>query len=91
MFAAEMNRGQAQFTFKPSHGVRYVAIAGTFSSWKPIAMQRRRDGTFEAKLALKPGTYEYRFVVDQHWVSDPDNHNQVANPFGATNSVARFQ
>ncbi len=91
MFAKRLSRGQAEFSFKPAHSSKKVALAGTFSEWKPIAMQRKNDGTYQTKVALKPGTYEYRFVVDDQWVIDPDHPNQVANGLGATNSIARFE
>ena len=91
MFAKHLSRGQAQFMFKPASAARRIAVAGTFSDWKPIAMQRQIDGSYQAKLTLKPGTYEYRFVVDDQWISDPDHPQRVANGYGATNSVARFE
>ena len=33
-----------------------------------------KDGTYAARLVLKPGSYAYQFVVDgQSWVADPSN------------------
>ena len=66
-----------------------VFLAGTFNGWEPAgtAMQRGADGIWRADLVLKPGTYEYRFVVDGVWQEDPISERFVANPFGGLNSV----
>ncbi|HVW37908.1 MAG TPA: glycogen-binding domain-containing protein, partial [Pirellulales bacterium] len=37
-----------------------------------------REGRFTLKLKLKPGVYEYRFLLDgRQWRSDPGNPTQV--------------
>jgi hypothetical protein len=36
---------------------------------------------------LPAGRYEYRFVVDGNWISDPCAKESVQNTFGSTNSV----
>jgi hypothetical protein len=38
-------------------------------------------------LRLPPGTYQYRYVVDGEWRSDPDNPRFVAGPVGGRNSL----
>jgi 1,4-alpha-glucan branching enzyme len=50
----------------------------------------RRDGAdsvWKVSLPLKPGRYEYRFVVDGEWTSDPNARESAINDFGSTNSV----
>jgi hypothetical protein len=42
-------------------------------------------GNWAKTLELKPGTYEYLFVVDGHWVADPGSAVTVSNPFGGIN------
>ena len=66
-----------------------VFLAGTFNGWEPAgtAMQRGADGIWRTDLVLKPGTYEYRFVVDGVWQEDPISERFAANPFGGLNSV----
>jgi 1,4-alpha-glucan branching enzyme len=69
-----------------------VCVAGTFNNWKPDAapMQPQADGLWTIELALSPGTYEYRFVVDGDcWCSDPNATDAVLNPFGDYNAVLR--
>ncbi|MGZ8937970.1 MAG: response regulator [Limisphaerales bacterium] len=68
-----------------------VAIAGSFNDWQPNAtpMIARGDGRWAKQLVLRPGVYEYRFLVDGRWVSDPFNSETAPNPFGEVNSVVR--
>lgn len=47
-----------------------------------------KDGTgWKATLSLPPGRYEYKFVVDGQWMSDPGAKESVRNDFGGTNSI----
>ncbi len=68
---------------------RAVALAGTFNAWDPkrTPMRRRPTGVWETKVSLPPGRYEYRFVADGTWLSDPESKDSVRNDFGSTNSV----
>jgi 1,4-alpha-glucan branching enzyme len=65
-----------------------VAVAGSFNDWDPrrTPMRKNAAGAWTTTVALAPGHYEYRFVVDGKWISDPKAPS-VINPFGATNSV----
>jgi hypothetical protein len=66
-----------------------VQLAGTFNDWNPEAnpLSRCSGGEWEAGVPLKPGTYEYKFIVDGVWQEDPAASDSVANPFGSRNSV----
>src|SRR5262245_54660768 len=68
-----------------------VAVAGTFNDWRPDAspMVRVSGGRWVKDLALLPGTYEYRLVVDGIWIPDPAAPQTVPNPFGERNSVLK--
>jgi len=68
---------------------REVFIAGSFNDWQLAATPLRSvgDGNWIAELALPPGRYEYRFVVDGQWVDDPAASATVPNPFGGLNAV----
>jgi hypothetical protein len=70
-----------------------VKIAGTFNNWntsEASLMERKKDGTWSKSIYLKPGTYQYRFLIDDEWVADQNNANQVNNPFGGKNSVIKI-
>jgi len=79
-------------------GVRFVAdfpraktvrITGSFCAWsaKGLPLTQREDGTWECQLALEPGSYEYRFIVDGAWLPDPHNPQTTPNEFGGANSL----
>jgi 1,4-alpha-glucan branching enzyme len=70
-----------------------VAIAGTFNDWRPDASQMvpLGDGRWLKELALSPGRYEYRLVVDGAWIADPRASETVRNPFGEMNSVLKVK
>jgi 1,4-alpha-glucan branching enzyme len=70
-----------------------VKIAGTFNNWstsEESLMERGKDGTWSKCVPLVPGTYQYRFLIDDKWVADQNNSNQVNNPFGGKNSVIKI-
>jgi chromosome partitioning protein len=70
-----------------------VKIVGTFNNWKPSEeslMERKKDGTWSKLIYLAPGTYQYRFLIDDVWVEDQNNFYQVDNAFGGKNSVVEI-
>lgn len=78
-----------EFTFTTEPG-REIALAGSFNDWDPaVAPMNDPDGSgrYRCTVSLKPGTYEYKFVVDDEWILDEDNPNFAANDFGTLNSV----
>lgn len=66
-----------------------VFLVGDFNNWNgsDSRMQKFKDGVCKKKIKLKPGRYEYRFIVDGNWMTDPENPNRQANEFGTENSV----
>jgi 1,4-alpha-glucan branching enzyme len=68
---------------------RSVAVAGTFNDWdvNRTPLRLNSEGTWKATVWLPAGRYEYRFVVDGQWISDPGARESVQNTFGSTNSV----
>jgi len=67
---------QPNYTFRlkgyPDAGVVY--LAGDFNDWTPNALKMKRVGdawTFNVHLSV--GKHLYKFVVDGHWIKDPDN------------------
>jgi len=69
-----------------------VCVAGTFNDWQPEAKALHPDGKGKwwKETPLKPGDYEYCFVVDGNWIPDPRAVETVANPFGGRNSVLKI-
>ena len=86
---------QAVFRFRPEAGtkVERCSVVGSFNGWDPQAdpMAAQEDGSFWAKVGLIPGTYEYKFVVDEKWVSDPANTERISDGYWAYNSVIHLK
>ena len=68
---------------------KQVFVAGSFNGWKPevTPLASQGNGRWKGDLRLTPGRHEYLFVVDGHWLPDPNARESVANPFGGRNSV----
>lgn len=69
-----------------------VSIAGDFNKWKvgKNILKRQENGIWTIEIPLKPGTYNYMFVVDgKVWVSDPNAEAYQDDGFGYKNSVMR--
>ena|ERR1041385_3053437 len=65
-----------------------VCVVGTFNNWDPKRTPMQKDGgNWKASIPLAAGRYEYRFVADGQWLSDPNAKESVGNDFGSTNSV----
>jgi chromosome partitioning protein len=71
---------------------RDVQIAGDFSDWKPLSNQpvrQGKEGVWRVKLALTPGRYQYKYIVDGQWKIDPNNDDVITDEAGVRNSSLR--
>ncbi len=70
-------------------GAQKVSLAGDFNNWDPKTnlMKKDKKGVWKVTVSLKPGRYEYRFLVDGNWVNDPACCDCVPNEFGSQNCV----
>ena len=68
-----------------------VAVSGDFNTWHQSShpMKRNKEGRWQKIVMLPPGDYEYKFVVDGHWQTDPQNLCQCSNCFGTANNIMR--
>jgi len=68
---------------------RSVYVAGTFNDWTSgpdAALVRNASGFWEKRLRMAPGRYEYKYIVDGQWRTDPSNPDVCASSLGE-NSV----
>lgn len=71
-------------------GARSVSVAGDFNGWNPgqTRLERSEGGMWTATIALKPGRYQYMFVIDgKQWVADPLAEEGAGDGFGSQNAV----
>jgi hypothetical protein len=83
---------KVQFSLKLNDNKTHtVAIAGDFNSWSPgdnLLEDPDGDGIWTGTLKLKPGRYEYMFVLDgKKWVPDPNALRYVKDGFGNKNAI----
>ena len=73
----------------PAPQARHVSLAGNFNGWDPDkgTMHKGSDGVWHLNMVLKPGRYEYRFIVDGLWSDDPAAQQRAANSLGSENCV----
>jgi hypothetical protein len=84
----EPQPGRISFEFvKPD--AKSVCVAGSFNNWRPemAPLAPTGNGRWKGDLTVKPGRYEYLFVVDGQWIPDPNAKETVQNPFGGRNSI----
>jgi len=67
-----------------------VSVAGDFNGWNPAQtkLERSEGGLWTATIALKPGRYQYMFVIDgKQWIADPFAADDAGDGFGSQNAV----
>ncbi|MGH9460685.1 MAG: glycogen-binding domain-containing protein [Vicinamibacteria bacterium] len=65
-----------------------VRVTGSFCDWtEGYRLKKDRKGVWKASVALSPGRYEYRFVVDGEWRDDPKARERVPNTYGGENAI----
>jgi hypothetical protein len=78
------------YTFRfPAADARQVCLVGSFNLWTVCEnpLRESTDGTWSVTLDLPRGRYEYMFVVDGEWRTDPSAPVHVDDDFGRENSV----
>ncbi|WP_418604012.1 glycogen-binding domain-containing protein [Hwangdonia sp.] len=89
MYVAYPNeKGNAHFKLKGFNSAKKVIVTGSFNKWNENLFKMNKvDDGWELTLKIKPGVYEYRFIVDGHWMEDPNNIHKVRNEYGEYNSL----
>jgi pimeloyl-ACP methyl ester carboxylesterase len=87
----QTNTPQRRITFRlrDQPKAKSVALAGTFNNWKTQTTPMTRKGVdWSVSIHLAPGTYQYKFVVDNdRWTVDPENSQTEDDGEGHVNSV----
>lgn len=66
-----------------------VNVVGSFNNWDTKSLLAKKDskGNWAVKISLKPGKYEYKFLVDGSWLNDPKCNSCISNNFGTQNCI----
>lgn len=89
-FNSVLELGQAmRFSLRGYPNARNVILSGTFNEWNESALRMHRDssGNWTREVVLAPGNYEYKFIVDGQWITDPQCPDSVVNDQHTWNSI----
>ena len=67
-----------------------VKIVVSFNNWtqsEDFYMERHEDGGWTKEIALAPGIYQYKFLIDDMLIEDQNNPSVVEDQFGGRSSV----
>lgn len=86
--ATPSKSGNALFELDGYNNATKVVLSGTFNFWSEEYFEMKNvDNGWQLNLLLPPGQYEYKFIVDGSWISDPLNPRAKWNEHGSLNSV----
>jgi len=70
-----------------------VYLTGDFNNWDPRKhpMEKQESGVWKKTTMLFPGRYEYKFLVDGRWQTDPANDQMCWNRFGTQNNLIEIE
>lgn len=78
-----------EFRLRTASG-RSVFLVGSFNRWDyqmhPLE-EAGRSGNYSIIIDLPKGYYDYKFVVDGQYVTDPENRARNSDGAGGHNSV----
>ena len=68
-----------------------VIFTGSFNNWNEQELRMIKiSGSWMLNLYLREGTYTYKFIVDNNWITDPENKLKRPDGKGNYNSVIGF-
>jgi 5'-AMP-activated protein kinase regulatory beta subunit len=84
----KVKRRKVTFLYKDPNA-RDVALMGDFNNWDPKKHPMKNDGSgiWTKSVILAPGRYEYKFIADGEWKTDPSNHIKCLNCYGTYNNI----
>ncbi len=79
----------------PPDSLKSIALVGDFNHWSLPGYSlsdANNNGVWEANVALPPGEYEYKYVVNgTKWVPDPMNPRRISDGWNGFNSLRTVQ
>lgn len=80
--------GNVTFKLKGRSSAKQVILSGSFNDWHEQELKMVRKGDdWTIKMNIPPGIYEYKFIVDGEWITDPSNPYKVQNQHYTFNSI----
>lgn len=81
-------KGNVEFKLKGRSNAKQVILSGSFNDWNEQSIKMMKVGDeWKIRLKMSPGIYEYKFIVDGEWMTDPANPYSVQNQHYTFNSI----
>lgn len=89
--AAPLGHQQRFVLYLP--GSKQARIVGTFTNWKPLAMERiGESGYWALTLPVPPGEHRYSYLIEENKrIADPTVIAREQDDFGGENSIIEVQ
>lgn len=89
--AASGKSTSVTFTLPADAAADSACILGSFNDWSadkhPMKLDAKK-GVWTKSVSLKPGRYEFRYLVDgERWLNDESADGTAETPFLSENSV----
>lgn len=83
-----LSSGLTRFILPGYTRARRVFLSGSFNNWSTLkGAMKKADGGWIIDVKLEAGVYEYKYIIDGRWTTDPNNQLLVNDGDGNTNSV----
>jgi len=82
-----------QFKLSRYKTAKTVNLAGSFNGFNPDEIKMEQDPISKIwmkNLFLEEGTHEYKFIIDNQWITDPDNLTVRPDGQGNENSIVEI-
>jgi hypothetical protein len=84
----ELSSGLTRFILPGFERSRRVFLSGSFNDWSTLkGLMKKTDGGWMLDMKLDAGAYEYKYIADGRWITDPNNLQRVEDGAGNVNSV----
>src|SRR5690606_36885744 len=81
-------KGNVEFILKGYPLANQVIVSGSFNNWNEQDLKMAKQGDlWKLTMQMQAGIYEYKFIVDGTWITDPANPFSVINQHHTYNSI----
>jgi hypothetical protein len=84
----ELPSGLTRFFLPGNLAAKKVLLSGNFNNWNTLrGLMLKTDSGWIADINLRPGEYLYKFIVNGHWIHDPNNRLHEDDGYDDYNSI----
>ncbi|MBS1522773.1 MAG: hypothetical protein JST50_17370 [Bacteroidetes bacterium] len=84
----QLPSGLTRFMLPGNTRAKRVMLSGNFNSWSTLkGSMTKTDGGWIIDVKLSPGVYQYKYIIQGRWTTDPNNLQDADDGNGNVNSV----